>query len=496
LLSIPDDPSRNNRNPSNRRTVMGIRKNQSALTADEKARFVNAVLQLKANGVYDRYVRQHRDLFNAGIHNSALFLPWHREFLRRLELDLQAIDPGVSLPYWDWTVDRSLNSSFWGADFMGGNGVPPGGAVQTGPFAFRTGQWTLTVRDSPASRVELTRAIGQGSSLPTANGVRRALSQVPFANFSRDLETLIHNIVHVWIGGSAGTASSPNDPAFFLLHCNVDRLWAEWQKLNPRESPFQGDGRFTINSPMMPWDNEVDPPTPGDVIRHSALGYSYDTDAQGETGIVDLTVGAQAQAAGIGVAGELDWYRFIAAQAGAFTIETQGSTDVFVSLFGPHSQTSLVTEDDDSGAGNNSRIVSNLSAGTYFVRVRHYSASGTGSYGIGVSQAARPQPNLPEIAVNGAEVLGNIEAANESDVYQFNAGQTGTYTMVTSGSTDTFLTLSGPNDQNAFISQDDDSGPGTNSQIVRVLTPGLYYLRIRHYSASGTGAYGVSVNLS
>ena len=64
---------------------MGMRKNQSTLTADEKSRFINAVLQLKANGIYDRYVQHHRDLFNSGIHNTALFLPWHREFLRSLE---------------------------------------------------------------------------------------------------------------------------------------------------------------------------------------------------------------------------------------------------------------------------------------------------------------------------------------------------------------------------------------------------------------------------
>lgn len=472
---------------------MGIRKNQNTLTADEKSRFVNAVLQLKANGVYDRYVRQHRDLFNQGIHNSALFLPWHREFLRRLELDLQAIDPGVDLPYWDWTVDRALTSSFWGNDFMGGNGVPPGGAVQTGPFAFNTGRWSLTVRDNPAGRVELTRAIGQGSSLPTTNGVRRVLARVPFAAFTRDLENLIHNIVHVWIGGSAGTASSPNDPAFFLLHCNVDRLWAEWQKLNPNEAPFQGDARFNSNSPMMPWDGEANPPTPARVTNHVAMGYSYDTDTPAAPNLIDLIVGAPPRAGSIVLAGEVDWYRFVAPLASTFTIETQGATDVFVSLFGPNSQTTLVTEDDDSGEGSNSRIVSNLSAGTYFVRVRHFDASGTGNYSISVAQSAQPQPNLPEIIVNGPEVQGTIAAANESDVYIFNASQIGTYTIATSGSTDTFVILNGPNNQNSFITQDDDSGPGSNSQIVRALTPGLYYVRVRHFSPSGTGAYGVSV---
>lgn len=472
---------------------MGIRKNQSTLTTDEKSRFINAVLQLKSNGIYDRYVRQHRDLFNAGIHNSALFLPWHREFLRRLELDLQAVDPTVNLPYWDWTVDQALTSSFWGNDFMGGNGIPSGGAVQTGPFAFSTGRWPLTVRDNPAGRVELTRAIGVGGSLPSSNAVQRALSRVPFSLFTGDLENLIHNIVHVWIGGSAGTRSSPNDPAFFLLHCNVDRLWVEWQKLHPAESPFQGDGQFTVNSPMPPWENEPTLPTPGRVLNHVAMGYTYDTDIAMPTGITDLTVGAPVRQASISQAGEFDWYRFVSPLASTYTIETQGASDLFMSLYGPNSQNALVTEDDDSGDGSNSRIASNLSAGTYFVRIRHYQTTGTGNYGISVTRAAQPQPDPAEIVVNGPEIQSNIAAANESDVYTFTASQIATYTIATSGNTDTFLVLNGPDNQNAFIFQDDDSGPGQNSQIVRVLTPGMYYVRVRHYSPTGTGNYGVSV---
>ena len=66
------------------------------------------------------------------------------------------------------------------------------------------------------------------------------------------------------------------------------------------------------------------------------------------------------------------------------TIETAGNTDTFITLFGPNSQSTLITEDDDSGPSFNSRIVTPLAAGNYFVRVRHYSASGTGTYSIGV----------------------------------------------------------------------------------------------------------------
>jgi tyrosinase len=38
----------------------------------------------------------------------------------------------------------------------------------------------------------------------------------------------LHNRVHVFIGGDMSPASSPNDPVFFLNHCNVDRIWEAW----------------------------------------------------------------------------------------------------------------------------------------------------------------------------------------------------------------------------------------------------------------------------
>ena len=43
---------------------MGIRKNQSSLTPAEKSAFVAAVKALKANGMYDAFVVQHRAGFS------------------------------------------------------------------------------------------------------------------------------------------------------------------------------------------------------------------------------------------------------------------------------------------------------------------------------------------------------------------------------------------------------------------------------------------------
>jgi tyrosinase len=465
---------------------MGVRKNASTLSAAEKASFIAAVRQVKANGRYDQYAVQHRDLFEVGIHRNAIFLPWHREFLLQFELDLQRVDPTVSIPYWDWTTDRSVGPPIWSDDLMGGNGQVPDNRVTTGPFAFPG--WVLNVTDPPFDPGPALRRQLGGGTLPTASQVNSVLASVPYSTFRPSVEQFAHNTVHVFIGGSAAASTSPNDPAFFLLHCNVDRLWAEWQRLHPTEAPYAGPA-----GPMLPVLPGAAPVLPASVVNHAALGYTYDSDpVVPQAEIIDLTVGAPARADSIVRSGEVDLYRFTVATAGRYIIETEGPTDVVMSLFGPNSQTALVTEDDDSGQDRNARIVSNLSAGTYFVQIRHFQAAGTGTYGISV-RADAAQPAIPEIQVNGPPVQGNIEAANESDIYRFAASVTGLYTIETAGITDTFLTLFGPNSQTTLIAQDDDSGPGFNSGIVVDLGAGIYFVRVRHFSSTGTGAYSISV---
>ena len=101
---------------------------------------------------------------------------------------------------------------------------------------------------------------------------------------------------------------------------------------------------------------------------------------------VKLTVNsAAATSARIGVPGEEDVFTFTAKSSGRHIVSTSGQTNVVMKLFGPDSQTSLIAEDDDSGIGENARIIADLIPGQYFVQVRHFSkASGTGSYRIRV----------------------------------------------------------------------------------------------------------------
>ena len=79
---------------------------------------------------------------------------------------------------------------------------------------------------------------------------------------------------------------------------------------------------------------------------------------------------------------EKDWFKFVVASPGEHRIETAGTTDVMMSLFGPGDKTTLIANDDDSGQGYNSRIITTLAQGTYFVQIKHYSPTGTGDYTV------------------------------------------------------------------------------------------------------------------
>lgn len=282
---------------------MPIRKNQRNLTRNEKRRFVAALKELKSSGVYDRYVKTHWQAMMGlpmmgkpdPAHGGPAFLAWHREYLKRFEEELQRVDPSVTIPYWNWVQDQSKDGPPWTDDFLGGDGRRKDRQVTTGPFAYSTGEWPINVTDEEEDPDFLTRGMGLFiPTLPTAKRVGRILRIVPYDDkpwnfrsnprhsFRAALENGPHNKVHMWVGGNMTAATSPNDPAFWLHHCNVDRLWAKWQRRHPKRTylPKKGAARgHNRNDPMWPWRSENSPPTPATVLNHRELGYRYDDEA-------------------------------------------------------------------------------------------------------------------------------------------------------------------------------------------------------------------------
>lgn len=188
-------------------------------------------------------------------HRGPVFLPWHRLFLRRLEQSIQIVlrKPGFGLPYWDWAADGAkritaqLEAPIW--SLIG----PPKGTVEEGAVG------ELRVRlyyDSRYGRIYVgsPRAIWREATkrfgLPTPAEEAATLEDDVYdgspwnedsTRFRNKLEGFedplgrpaaagpwMHNVVHEWIGGEMAPGTSPNDPAFWLNHCNVDRIWEGW----------------------------------------------------------------------------------------------------------------------------------------------------------------------------------------------------------------------------------------------------------------------------
>ncbi|GGV32839.1 tyrosinase MelC2 [Streptomyces spectabilis] len=275
---------------------MTVRKNQAQLTADEKRRFVNALLALKRDGRYDSFVSTHNDFIMSDRddsdrvgHRSPSFLPWHRRFLIQFEQALQSVDASVALPYWDWTADRTPAASLWAPDFLGGTGRPRDGQVTDGAFAFSGSGWRINVRVD--GRDFLRRSLGGGGvQLPTKAEVDSVLAMPVYDappwnsasdGFRNHLEgwrgVNLHNRVHVWVGGHMATGASPNDPVFWLHHAYVDRLWTQWQARHPNSPYLPAAGTrdvVDLRETMRPWGNV----TPADMLDHTRY-YTYDVAA-------------------------------------------------------------------------------------------------------------------------------------------------------------------------------------------------------------------------
>jgi tyrosinase len=109
-----------------------VRKNVAFLTPDELKRFRKAVAVMKSYNAYyqdersfDYWARIHA---NNCQHGWEEFLPWHRLYLYHFEQQLQDVDPTVTLPYWDWTMNRKdvdISIQDMSTDKAMDNGVVP-----------------------------------------------------------------------------------------------------------------------------------------------------------------------------------------------------------------------------------------------------------------------------------------------------------------------------------------------------------------------------------
>ena len=203
------------------------------------------------------------------------------------------------------------------------------------------------------------------------------------------------------------------------------------------------------------------------------------------------------------------YYSFTLGQAGSVEIDLFSSVfDTWLTLReGTDVAGRLVVSDDDGGQGTNSRIATELSAGTYTIEATSYATGVTGAFTLAVTGAGGGGGGcaLDDLgALSGtATRVGNLgvdcESPNYSGklarYYSFTLGQAGPVEIdLVSSVFDTFLALrEGTDVAGRLVVADDDGGQGTNSRIGTELSAGTYTVEATSYATGVTGAFTLTV---
>lgn len=262
----------------------GIRRNLKDVEPSERALLRDAIKQLHHRyypgnnsdtppGGVSWWFKQDEIHQSTHVHNGPEFLPWHRELVNRFEALLREINPQLSLHYWDFRDDpRNIPDGNVGGGvlglvrffddtsnpFMGSSsdssgdpwlsegfydplagtpGHPPAriaGDLNHNPYdppddISRT-RSPLVVGSTPVPMVTTIVSSDNPPARQTVNvadSEANILQQINFPRMRQALEQL-HNDAHRYFA-DISPHEAFRDPFVFLLHSNIDRIYAMWQ---------------------------------------------------------------------------------------------------------------------------------------------------------------------------------------------------------------------------------------------------------------------------
>jgi hypothetical protein len=215
----------------------GVRRNISTISEEEQIRFRNAILKLHQDKFYpdgvSHWFKQDQIHQATHVHGGPAFLPWHRNLLNKFEELLRKVEPEISLHYWDWKQDPA------NINLLGPNGLMGAShGMLKSPFDILHNNGIFAgSRDETQNPVDppqsVTRDLNMSIQFPVDEFIVDIADSEDEVNqwhlFRLELEDW-HNNAHGVIGGNLLSGHrSFEDPFVFLLHSNIDRIWAKWQ---------------------------------------------------------------------------------------------------------------------------------------------------------------------------------------------------------------------------------------------------------------------------
>ncbi|MCB4773561.1 MAG: pre-peptidase C-terminal domain-containing protein, partial [Sulfurovum sp.] len=203
--------------------------------------------------------------------------------------------------------------------------------------------------------------------------------------------------------------------------------------------------------------------------------------------------------------GDVDWFKIvIPSGGGTLIVSTTGTIDTSGELY---KDGDLNASDNNNGSGNNFKISQQLEAGTYYVKV---SASSTGEYWLDSQFIAPVTGSLSDndnnistatyIEVNATtdpiRTTGRIDVAGDNDYFKIVTTGPGRLIVRTRRSggddIDTYGYLLDANGEELASNNNSGIYP-KHFQIVKYITAGTYYVRVRGFNNDVTGAYTLDV---
>ncbi len=247
----------------------GIRRDIQLVSQVERDRFIAAILTLDTARFYpdgvsywDKQEDIHKNAHAAGadVHSGFAFLGWHRELVNRFEGLLREVDPELSLHYWDWTVDPTSTAggraNLFTPQFMGnahGDAGPPLQDFESTEGGGHTHIWRNLLGGAPG-------ITSDHDLIHASDGAMQNDQYTQFLNAMQGAHGYAHS---AYIRGTiAQPHFSFHDPFVFLLHSNVDRLWAMWQtqigqewRLDPNQTYGTpgADPTSSLYTEVQPW---------------------------------------------------------------------------------------------------------------------------------------------------------------------------------------------------------------------------------------------------
>jgi tyrosinase len=171
-----------------------------------------------AHGLPQRWCAHHEDRFN----------PWHRAYLKIFEDALRSV-PGcqdVTLPYWN--VTTPLPELLQQPPFASYTLPQDPGATADPPAPKKYFPYT-TKRNSPETITE--KLAGYEVFKDIATSLRQSRWGGYNTSGYQDFLIQAHDGGHDSIGETMSEQDvSAYDPVFWFFHCNIDRLWLQWQQ--------------------------------------------------------------------------------------------------------------------------------------------------------------------------------------------------------------------------------------------------------------------------